>query len=99
MEHYAAVSRLRPTDARAQYHLAFALVRSDRNDEAVPVLEDLLTRDPDHPESLLLLGTLQMERGHGEAAELLRRFVEVAPDHPAAEDVAADLARIAEGGT
>lgn len=98
VEHYAAVSRLRPTDARAQYHLAFALVRSDRDDEAVPVLEALLTRDPDHPESLLLLGTLRQERGDDEAAGLLRRFVEVAPDHPAAGDVAADLARSAVGG-
>lgn len=98
VEHYAAVSRLRPTDARAHYLLAFALVRSDRDDEAVPVLEDLLRRDPDHPESLLLLGTLRQERGDGDAAELLRRFVDVAPDHPAAGEVAADLARSAEGG-
>jgi cytochrome c-type biogenesis protein CcmH/NrfF len=97
VEHYAAVTRLTPADDRAHYLLAFALVRSDRADEAVPVLEDLLERNPEHPESLLLLGTLWQDSGGG-GEELLRRFLDVAPDHPAADDVAGGLGRTGPDG-
>lgn len=90
-EHYIAATRLAPSDDQLLYRAAFALVRADRAGEAVPMLEHLLARSPEHPGGLLLLGTVRHHEGDPAARTLLRRFLEIAPDHPAAGEAEAML--------
>jgi cytochrome c-type biogenesis protein CcmH/NrfF len=90
-EHYAAALRLRPHDDTLRYRSAFAFVRAGQHDEAIPVLDSLLEDHPDHPEALLLRGTVAAEQHDPRAGEMLRRFIEVAPDHPAADQAQALL--------
>lgn len=90
-DHYRAAARLDPANDSAHYLAGFALVRSDRPGEAVPVLEELVARSPDHPEGLLLLGIVLRDRDDDRAEDLLRRFLAVAPEHPAAPEVSAQL--------
>lgn len=85
-EEYAAAVRLRPMDPDMRYRHAFTLVRDDRAEEAAGVLDDALQVDPDHPPSLLLLGSIR-EQADQVGTEHLQRFLEVAPDHPSAAQV------------
>lgn len=88
---YRAVLEERPQDRAVVLALAFALLRDDRPGEAVPVVETVLAADPEHPEALLMLGTAERALGHDEAGATLRRFLDLAPDHPAADAVRALL--------
>ena len=50
---------------------------------AVPIYQDILARQPDHPEALHLLGLARLQSGDAiEAEKLLARAVELAPDSP-----------------
>lgn len=91
-EQYRAAVRLAPLDDNLVYRAAFALSRIDRAEEAAALLEPLVARTPDHAEAVLLLGTLRHDTGDPRAGELLRRFIELAPDHPAAEQARIMLA-------
>lgn len=51
------------------------------------VLHDALTLQEDHPETLLLLGSLEQTANPDEGRRLLSRFLEAAPDHPQADQV------------
>jgi cytochrome c-type biogenesis protein CcmH len=84
---YRAVLEERPGDAATMVALAFALVRSDRPDEAVPLLQTVMAAHPDHPDAVLMLGMAQRARGDAEGTATLRRFLDLAPDHPAAAAV------------
>lgn len=86
-EHYAAASRLRPFDADLASRHATALVRAGAGDEAVQVLRDTLAAQPNHVPSLLLLGTLLRRTGDDAGIALLQRFLDLAPEHPAAAGV------------
>ena len=88
---YRAVLEERPQDAAVVLSLAFALLRDDRPGETVPLVQTVLAADPEHPEALLMLGTAQRALGDDEAGTTLRRFLELAPDHPAADAVRALL--------
>ena len=85
-EEYAAAARLRPMDPDMRYRHAFTLVRDDRPEEAAGVLDEALQVEPDHPPSLLLLGSIR-EQVDQNGTEQLRRFLQVAPDHPSATQV------------
>jgi cytochrome c-type biogenesis protein CcmH len=67
------------------------LVRSGRAAEALPALQELAGRYPDDPDVLLVLGLAQQATGAPEAAATLRRFLDLAPDSPAAPGVRALL--------
>ena len=84
---YAAVVRLRPMDPDIRYRYAFALVRDADEDGAIAVLEETLAFDDGHPASLLLLGSLIYEDRPARGEEVLVRFTELAPDHPAHDQV------------
>ncbi|QGN49902.1 cytochrome c-type biogenesis protein CcmH [Micromonospora sp. WMMD558] len=86
-EAYERTVRLDPEDTAALFRLAFAYARSGQAERARPLLQEVLTRDGQHAEALLLLGMLQREAGQPEAGETLRRFLDVAADHPAAPGV------------
>lgn len=84
-EQYRAAVRLAPQDETLAYRAAFALTRSGQRPEATVLLEGLLARSPQHAEGLLLLGTLRHDEADPRADDLLRRFIDVAPEHPAVE--------------
>ena len=86
---YRAVLEERPDDLPVSLALAFALIRADRPQDAVPLMETVLDARPDHPEALLVLGTAERALGRDSAEGTLRRFLELAPEHPAAAAVRA----------
>jgi cytochrome c-type biogenesis protein CcmH len=71
---------------------AGVLVRAGSPAEALPTLQDLAGRYPDNPDVLLILGLAQEGAGAGDATATLRRFLELAPDSPAAPGVRSLLA-------
>lgn len=84
---YSALVRLRPLDPDVRYREAFALVRSGDLEGARGSLREALALHDDHPEALLLLGSLEQAADPGEGRRLLARFLAVAPDHPQAGQV------------
>lgn len=84
---YAAAYRLRPLDADLASLYALELLRSGNSGEATRVLQHTLAGQPDHDESLLLLGTLRHRAGEPDGAAMLEKFLELAPRHPGAEEV------------
>ncbi|MDK3257575.1 cytochrome c-type biogenesis protein CcmH [Blastococcus capsensis] len=67
------------------------LVRAGRGAEALPAMRELAGRYPDDPDVLLVLGLAQEAAGAHEAIDTLSRFLELAPNSPAAPGVRALL--------
>lgn len=86
---YERAVDLARADPVVQRAAASAYVRADRPADAEPLLLDLADRIPDDPEVLLLLGTTQRALGRFTATATLRRFLRIAPNHPAADTVRA----------
>jgi cytochrome c-type biogenesis protein CcmH/NrfF len=86
-EHYGAASRLRPLDPDIGYLEAAALVRAGALEDAELRLTTVLATSPDHAATMLLLGTLRWKAGDSAGAELLKRFLDNEPDHPAAPEI------------
>ncbi|MGY2002462.1 cytochrome c-type biogenesis protein CcmH [Blastococcus sp. SYSU DS1024] len=84
---YRAVLEERPQDLAVVLSLAFALLRDERPEEAAPLVRTVLAAAPEHPEALLMLGSAEHALGDPTAGTTLRRFLELAPDHPAADAV------------
>jgi tetratricopeptide (TPR) repeat protein len=80
-------------DPAIRLRLAFALLRAHRADEALPIAEQAQAQTPTDPDALLILGLVQRAAGQPEAYQTLSRFLEAAPDHPAAQEVRAVLER------
>ncbi|CAN5868897.1 cytochrome c-type biogenesis protein CcmH [soil metagenome] len=90
---YQRALELAADDPTVQRAATSALVRADRPEAAEPMLRDLAQRFPDDPEVLLLLGTTERALGRFGATTTLQRFVQLAPDHPAADTVRSLLAQ------
>ncbi|MEX2290525.1 MAG: cytochrome c-type biogenesis protein CcmH [Mycobacteriales bacterium] len=90
---YDQALTLRPRADDVQLLRASILVRGGSVGEALPVLTDLAARHPDDPDTLLVLGNAQDILGRPEADATLRRFLELAPDAPAAAVVRERLAQ------
>ena len=88
---YEMALQLDPTDESVVLMRADVLVRSGHPADALPTLVELDERHPDTADVLLLLGLAQHQTGEPAAAETLRRFLELAPDSPAAPGVQALL--------
>lgn len=86
-DHYGAAVRLRPMDADLRYRHAFSLLRAGEQEVAENALEGALDVESEHAPSLLLLGTIRQYDGDQSGEELLRQFLEVAPDHRNAQEV------------
>lgn len=84
---YAAAARLRPQDPDIAYRQAAALLEDRKPAGAAAILEENLDRNPNHQPTLLLYGTILRQSGQDRGAELLKRFLQLAPDHPAAAQV------------
>ncbi|MFE9955112.1 cytochrome c-type biogenesis protein CcmH [Micromonospora sp. NPDC005299] len=76
----------RPEDA-VRLRLAFALLRAADAAGAERTARELLGRSPDSPDALLVLGLAQRTTRPPEAPATLRRFLSVAPGHPAAAEI------------
>ncbi|MET8907770.1 cytochrome c-type biogenesis protein CcmH [Micromonospora sp. NPDC004551] len=83
---YQEALRDRPDDG-VRLRLAFALLRAGDGAAAQETARDVLTREPDSPDGLLVLGLAQRNSRSVEAGDTLRRFLAVAPAHPAAAEV------------
>ena len=87
---YREAATARP-DPAIRLRLAFALLRADRAAEALPIAEQAQAQTPRDPDALLILGLVQRAAGKPEADQTLSRFLEAAPNHPAADQVRAVL--------
>jgi cytochrome c-type biogenesis protein CcmH len=90
---YDRALALQPQADDVQLLRAAVLVRGGSVGEALPVLTDLAARHPDDPDTLLVLGNAQDILERPEAEMTLRRFLELAPDAPAAAVVRERLAQ------
>lgn len=83
---YQEALRDRPDDA-VRLRLAFALLRAGDGAAAQRTARDVLAREPDSPDGLLVLGLAQRNSRSVEAGDTLRHFLAVAPAHPAAAEI------------
>ncbi|MET7968460.1 cytochrome c-type biogenesis protein CcmH [Micromonospora sp. NPDC005305] len=83
---YQEALRDRPDDA-VRLRLAFALLRAGDGAAAQRTARDVLAREPDSPDGLLVLGLAQRDSRSVEAEDTLRHFLTVAPAHPAAAEI------------
>ncbi|WP_433309419.1 cytochrome c-type biogenesis protein CcmH [Micromonospora chersina] len=94
---YQEALRDRPDDG-VRLRLAFALLRAGDGAAAQRTARDVLAREPDSADGLLVLGLAQRNSRSVEADDTLRRFLAVAPAHPAAAEVRRLLATRPEPG-
>lgn len=85
-EMYREALRERPDDA-VRLRLAFVLLRSGDAAGAQRAAREVLTDSPDSPDGLLVLGLAERTTRPTEAPTTLRRFLAVAPEHPAAAEI------------
>ncbi|GGM58384.1 hypothetical protein GCM10011608_49200 [Micromonospora sonchi] len=75
------------TDDGVQLRLAFALLRSSDAAGAERAAREVLDHAPESPDGLLVLGLAQRATRPADATATLRRFLAVAPSHPAAAEI------------
>ncbi|MFC0005564.1 cytochrome c-type biogenesis protein CcmH [Micromonospora siamensis] len=83
---YREALRERPDDG-IRLRLAFALLRSADASGAEQVAREVLDDSPGSPDGLLVLGLAQRTTRPVDAPATLRRFLTVAPQHPAAAEI------------
>ncbi|MFJ8579871.1 cytochrome c-type biogenesis protein CcmH [Micromonospora sp. NPDC093277] len=74
-------------DDTIRLRLAFALLRAGDAGAAEQTAREVLARTPDSPDGLLVLGLAQRGAKSAQATGTLRRFLAVAPEHPAAPEI------------
>lgn len=85
---YRKALRLRPHDPSLRTRLAFTLVRDGRAEEAMTVVAPAThAKGRQRADALLVLGLAQQAEDLPEATTTLREFLDLAPDHPAADQV------------
>jgi cytochrome c-type biogenesis protein CcmH len=84
---YAMALKLQPGADAVVLMRDDVLVRSGKPADALPTLKRLAARYPDNPDVLLILGLAQNRTGDAAGAATLRRFLQLAPDSPAAPGV------------
>jgi uncharacterized protein HemY len=77
----------RPTDDDLKLRLAFTLLRAGSAGEAEQLANQVLAGHADAPDAVLVLGLAQRESGARAASATLRRFLALAPQHPAAAEI------------
>jgi tetratricopeptide (TPR) repeat protein len=81
----AEAVKVASTATVAHYYLGAIARRSGRLDEAVRELRQALNANPDYADAMAELGQCHlMRREYGPAGELLRRALQISPDHYAA---------------
>ncbi|MEU0151320.1 cytochrome c-type biogenesis protein CcmH [Micromonospora fulviviridis] len=83
---YREALRERPDEA-VRLRLAFALLRAGDAAGAEQTARQVLTDSPGSPDGLLVLGLAERTTRPADAPGVLRRFLAVAPGHPAAAEI------------
>ncbi|MGC1215478.1 MAG: cytochrome c-type biogenesis protein CcmH [Micromonospora sp.] len=83
---YRQALRTRPDD-ELRLRLAFALLRAGDAAAAADQARQVLATTRDSPDGLLVLGLAQRETAPEDSRKTLRRFLTVAPNHPAAAEI------------
>lgn len=79
---------LNPNDAETNFNLGLSLLGLDRTGEAIVALKRSLTLQPTFQKSLSVLGRVEMDAGHWEAAGIyLRPLLESHPEMPEARQM------------
>jgi tetratricopeptide (TPR) repeat protein len=69
-----------PEHAKTHLRIALSLIKLDRGEEAVALLQDYVTRNPDQPDPFVWLGSAQRHIGEDEAAlQSFRTALRLAP--------------------
>jgi cytochrome c-type biogenesis protein CcmH/NrfF len=74
-------------DPQLRLRLAFALIRAGRPTEAADIARQVLAGQPSDADTLLVLGLAERATHSPAADQTFRRFLRVAPDHPASAQV------------
>jgi len=94
---FESAVRVRPGMLKAQYMLAVVYRKLGKRDEGIELLRIVLKTNPDYAKAHLLLGLLLRESNRPDLAEgHLRKYVKLAPEEPAANDVRKWLAESGE---
>jgi tetratricopeptide (TPR) repeat protein len=92
LEFYRRAVELRPTNNSYRLRLANCLLQTNRNEEAVPHLEELCRRQPKNPDALAALARAWSHTGSRDRCpELLEKALAIQPRHPQALALAAKL--------
>ena len=83
---YRDAAAARP-DPAIRLRLAFALLRAEKPGDALDVAESVHSERPNDPDSLLILGLAQRANALPQAEATLSRFLQLAPNHPAAREI------------
>ena len=79
------IRALDPDNEQVIYSMAFALFNDHRHEECRPFVEQILSRDPEHVDALIIKGRSLIFFGEFEAAEkIFLKILELSPDHPMA---------------
>lgn len=83
-EFAASRRRARTPDVEALFAKGVIALHQGKEAFAVPVFEEILGIDPDHPDTLHIMGFLAFRHGRvDESAELIGRAIQLQPDNPA----------------
>lgn len=88
---YQRALALRPDTASLEIRLAVVSLKASRPADADRLATQVLARTPGNPTALLVLGLAQRAQRAPDADATLRRFLQLAPQHPAAAQVRALL--------
>lgn len=83
---YRAVAEARP-DPQVRLRLAVTLIRAGQPTEAAAIAREVLAGRPTDADAVLVLGLAERATRSPAADETLRRFLRLAPDHPAAAEI------------
>ncbi|MGR6320228.1 cytochrome c-type biogenesis protein CcmH [Micromonospora soli] len=93
---YREALRDRPDDM-LRLRLGFALLRAGDSAGAAGTAREVLAHAPDSPDGLLVLGLAERTDRPAEADRTLRRFLAVAPRHPAAAEISRLIGGVSGG--
>lgn len=88
---YERALELDPDNAEPRQLAAWALIRGEVPDEAIPLVEPLVANDPDDARSVLLLGLAQYGADDPAATATLRRYLALEPTGPQSDQIRALL--------
>jgi hypothetical protein len=83
---YRAAADARP-DPQVRLRLAFTLIRAGQPTAAAAIARETLAGRPTDADAILVLGLAERATHSPAADQTLRRFLRLAPDHPAAAEI------------
>lgn len=92
------IRALDPENEQVIYSMAFALFNDHRHEECMPFVENILEKNPDDIETLIIKGRSLIFFGEFEIAEkIFQKVLELSPNHPMAVMQLAKISNPAKG--